>query len=88
VTLDGGMFSVLIQNDGKPVTSGTRVPDALEASESLNWGLYLIGRMMDEVEITRSTLGDTGTAIRMSKSASPPNLGWAPRVEEAWIDQL
>jgi anti-sigma regulatory factor (Ser/Thr protein kinase) len=67
VTLDGGMFSVLIQNDGKPVTSGTRVPDALEATESLNWGLHLIGRMMDEVEITRSTLGDHGTAIRMSK---------------------
>jgi anti-sigma regulatory factor (Ser/Thr protein kinase) len=67
VKLDSGMFSVLIQNDGKPVTSGTPVPGALEASESLNWGLYLIGRMMDEVEITHSTLGDTGTAIRMSK---------------------
>ena len=67
VTLDGAMFSVLIQNDGKPVTSGARVPDALGTTESLNWGLHLIGRMMDEVEITRSTLGDHGTATRMSK---------------------
>jgi anti-sigma regulatory factor (Ser/Thr protein kinase) len=35
VTLDGAIFSVLIQNDGKPVTA--RVPDALGTSESLNW---------------------------------------------------
>jgi anti-sigma regulatory factor (Ser/Thr protein kinase) len=27
----------------------------------------MIGRVMDEVEITRSKLGDRGTAIRMSK---------------------
>jgi anti-sigma regulatory factor (Ser/Thr protein kinase) len=67
VTLDGDMFSVTIQNDGKPVTSGAGVPDALGTAESLNWGLHTIGRMMDEVEITRSKLGDHGTSIRMSK---------------------
>jgi anti-sigma regulatory factor (Ser/Thr protein kinase) len=67
VTLDGEMFSILIQNDGKPVTSESRVPDALGTTESLDWGLYMIGRMMDEVEITRSKFGDHGTAIRMSK---------------------
>jgi anti-sigma regulatory factor (Ser/Thr protein kinase) len=66
VTLDGEMFSVTIKNDGKPVTSA-RVPDARATTESLNWGLHMIGRVMDEVEITRSELGDRGTAIRMSK---------------------
>ena len=67
VTLDGEMFSVLIQNEGKPVTRGPRVPDTLEPPESQSWGLYLLGQIMDEVEITRSTLDDRGTAIRMSK---------------------
>jgi len=67
VTLDGELFSVLIQNKGKPVTRGPRVPDTLEPLESQRWGLYLLGQIMDEVEITRSTLDDRGTAIRMSK---------------------
>jgi anti-sigma regulatory factor (Ser/Thr protein kinase) len=39
----------------------------LEPPESQGWGLYLLGQIMDEVEITRSTLDDRGTAIRMSK---------------------
>jgi len=67
VTLEGEMFSVTIQNEGKPVTSCARVPDTFEPPESQHWGLYLLGRIMDEVEITRSTLDDRGTAIRMAK---------------------
>ena len=67
VTLDGAMFSVMVHNEGNPVTSAPRVPDTLETQKSLDWGLYMIGRIMDEVEITRSKLGDRGTAIRMSK---------------------
>jgi anti-sigma regulatory factor (Ser/Thr protein kinase) len=67
VTLDGEMFSVTIQNAGKPVTRGSQLPDTLEPPESQRWGLYLLGQIMDEVEITRSTLDDRGTAIRMSK---------------------
>ncbi len=70
VTLDAEMFSVMIHSEGKPVTNGPRVPDTLETQESLSWGLYMIGRIMDEVEITRSKLGDYGTAIRMSKRLS------------------
>jgi hypothetical protein len=49
------------------VTSSRSIPDALGAQEAQSWGLYLIGRVMDEVEITRSTIGDRGTAIRNSK---------------------
>jgi len=67
VMLDGEMFSVTIQNEGKPVTRGSQVPDTLEPPESQSWGLYLLGQIMDEVEITRSTFDDRGTAIRMSK---------------------
>jgi anti-sigma regulatory factor (Ser/Thr protein kinase) len=67
VRQDGETFSVTIQNEGKPVTRGSQVPDTLEPPESQGWGLYLLGQIMDEVEITRSTLDDRGTAIRMSK---------------------
>lgn len=67
VMLDGEILSVQIQNEGKPVTRGPRIPDTLDPPESQSWGLYLLGRIMDEVEITRSTLDDRGTAIRMSK---------------------
>jgi anti-sigma regulatory factor (Ser/Thr protein kinase) len=67
VSLDGEMFSVTIQNEGKPVTRSAQVPDTLDPPESQSWGLYLLGQIMDEVEITRSTLDDRGTAIRMSK---------------------
>jgi anti-sigma regulatory factor (Ser/Thr protein kinase) len=67
VTLDGEMFSVEIQNEGKPVTRGPRVPDTLETPDSQSWGLYLLGRIMDEVEIKRSKLDNRGTAIRMAK---------------------
>jgi anti-sigma regulatory factor (Ser/Thr protein kinase) len=73
-TLDGEMFSVEIQNEGKPVTRGPRVPDTRETPDSQSWGLYLLGRIMDEVEIKRSNLDDRGTAIRMAKrlTASRP----------------
>lgn len=67
VTLEDETFSVTIQNEGKPVTRSAQVPDTLDPPESQSWGLYLLGRIMDEVEITRSTLDDRGTAIRMSK---------------------
>jgi anti-sigma regulatory factor (Ser/Thr protein kinase) len=67
VRLDGEMFSVTIQNEGKPVTRSAQVPDMLEPPESQTWGLYLLGQIMDEVEITRSKLDDRGTAIRMGK---------------------
>lgn len=67
VALDGEMFSVTIQNEGKPVTRDSQVPNTLEPPESQGWGLYLLGQIMDEVEITRSQLDDRGTGIRMSK---------------------
>jgi anti-sigma regulatory factor (Ser/Thr protein kinase) len=76
VTLGREMFSVMIQNAGKPVTSRAPVPETLDPTESQNWGLYLLGRTMDEVEITRSTLDDRGTAIRMSKRlTAQPRVG-------------
>ena len=64
VTLDREMFSVMIQNEGEVVTRGHPAPDTVDGQA---WGLYLIGQMMDEVEIMRSEIGDHGTAIRMSK---------------------
>jgi anti-sigma regulatory factor (Ser/Thr protein kinase) len=87
VTMDGEMFSVEIQNAGKPVTGGPRVPDTLDPPESQRWGLYLLGRIMDEVEITRSKLDDRGTAIRMAKRLTASPRG-DPGVEEAGTDPL
>jgi anti-sigma regulatory factor (Ser/Thr protein kinase) len=87
VTMDGEMFSVEIQNTGKPVTGGPRVSETLEPPESQSWGLYLLGRIMDEVEITRSKLDDRGTAIRMAKRLTASRRG-DPGAEEAGIDPL
>jgi anti-sigma regulatory factor (Ser/Thr protein kinase) len=67
VTQDHEMFSVMIQNEGKQVTRDRGAVDTRDVQEAQGWGLYLIGQVMDEVEITRSELGDHGTAIRMTK---------------------
>jgi len=61
-----------VHNHGSPVPDTTTVPDAQPDQESRDWGLYVIGRVMDEVEIERSPHSDHGTLIRMTKYLTLP----------------
>jgi anti-sigma regulatory factor (Ser/Thr protein kinase) len=61
---------VSVHDHGSPVLDTTTVPDTLPDQESRDWGLYVIGRVMDEVEIERSPHSDHGTLIRMTKHLS------------------
>ena len=64
---DGAGFSILIHDHGRPLTAPLATPDALPVEPSGGRGLYLIRRLVDEVEIIRSGFGEGGVAIRLVK---------------------
>ncbi|HEV8339782.1 MAG TPA: ATP-binding protein [bacterium] len=68
IAYDRPAMTVSVYNDGSPLLDRSAIPDARPEEESRGWGLYVIGRAMDEVEIQRSPHSDRGTLIRMTKN--------------------
>ena len=62
---DGTLLTVTVHNGGKPV-SPVEVPRRLPEKGTGGRGLYIIGRLMDQVEISRREGGE-GTSVRMAK---------------------
>lgn len=63
---DGEDFHMSIHNSGRPVTGKITVPTDLPGGKS-GRGLYLIGKLMDQVEIVHPFKHGRGTAVRMVK---------------------
>lgn len=65
--LTDGRFHIGVQNHGGPITDLIEVPNERPAfGQSNGLGLYAVGQLMDEVEVSVNSHGD-GVAIRMSK---------------------
>jgi anti-sigma regulatory factor (Ser/Thr protein kinase) len=67
VEYDRPQMTLWVHNDGAPVVARSTIPDEWPGHESRGWGLYVIGRVMDEVEVSRAPHTDQGTSIRMMK---------------------
>jgi anti-sigma regulatory factor (Ser/Thr protein kinase) len=57
---------VLVSDQGPPRETTPQVPTGFP-SPPAGWGLYLIGQLMDEVEIVHPARDGRGTTIRMVK---------------------
>lgn len=64
---DGKAFIVSVHDGGKPVTGSITVPRN-PPPRGQGRGLYLIGQLMDEVEIVQPDRNGRGVAVRMSKN--------------------
>jgi len=63
---DGKAFLVSVHDGGKPVTAAITVPQS-PPERGHGRGLYLIGQLMDEVQIVQPDRDGRGVAVRMSK---------------------
>ncbi|MGH2628473.1 MAG: ATP-binding protein [Anaerolineales bacterium] len=66
VEFDGLRLVVVISDNGKMVAEGPSVPTHLPPPGE-GRGLYLIGRLMDDVNVIPSATGRPGIAVRMVK---------------------
>jgi anti-sigma regulatory factor (Ser/Thr protein kinase) len=74
-------LAVAIHDHGRPVTDVPRIPRDAPSLSSGHYGLYLIGQLMDRVQIVHPVSERGGTAIRMVKHWTRPERGRdAPRV--------
>lgn len=77
---DGTRFAVTIRNHGEPVSGQPVIPESRSGQDARGWGLYMIGQIMDEVEIVQLPSHELGTAVRMVKllNSSPQQLMSSP----------
>ncbi|HXF83398.1 MAG TPA: ATP-binding protein, partial [bacterium] len=64
---DGRELTIRIHDSGREVTPGLTVPRTLPPPGEGGRGLYLIGRLMDEVEIRQPGRRGRGTLVTMKK---------------------
>lgn len=65
IELKDGRFTVLVEDRGGPITGPIDVP-SVRPGPGHPRGLYVVSRLMDEVEVTANGQGD-GVAVKMSK---------------------
>ena len=69
---DGTTFTVTVRNHGRAVSGRMGIPETAAKQDSRGWGLYIMGRLMDEVEVMSIPHGELGTAVRMAKRLNRP----------------
>lgn len=67
IGFDGTNFLVAVHDSGKPVTDKITIPARLPEPGRGGRGLYLIGKLMDGVEIIHPDRRGRGTAVKMVK---------------------
>lgn len=69
LAFDGECVTILIHDDGKPLTDRPAIPSALpqRGNGRGGRGLYIIGHLMDHAEVLHPGPRGKGTAIRMVK---------------------
>jgi anti-sigma regulatory factor (Ser/Thr protein kinase) len=67
VGFDGKGLFFIIQDHGRSMPAPIPVPVRAPANRADGFGLYVIGQLMDSVEVIPSQRGD-GTAVRMMKT--------------------
>jgi anti-sigma regulatory factor (Ser/Thr protein kinase) len=65
VIYDDGQLTLTVHDHGKPVTSAPTIPASLPARSAGGRGLFIIGQLMDQVEIMHPDRRGRGTAVRM-----------------------
>jgi anti-sigma regulatory factor (Ser/Thr protein kinase) len=66
IALDDSDMMVAVHNHGEPVTDALTIPRNAPTSTG-HFGLFLIGQLMDGVQIVHPPNGGGGTSIRMVK---------------------
>lgn len=71
VEFDGAILTISIHDSGRPVTGGLAVPQSLPLRGEGGRGLYIIGRLMDSVEVRQPGFRGRGTLVIMKKRVQP-----------------
>lgn len=71
IDFDGAFLTIEIHDSGRPVAPGLSVPRELPPPGRGGRGLYLIGRLMDTVEIHQPGRRGRGTLVVMKKRVPP-----------------
>lgn len=67
ITYDDTAITMTVHDHGKPVAGRPTIPSSLPEGATSGRGLFIIGQLMDEVEIVHPDRRGRGTAIRMAR---------------------
>lgn len=70
---DGGGLITTVSDTGGPLRSRPRIPREVPQSSRRGRGLFLMSRLMDDLEVIHPVRAGRGTAVRMTKRLRP---GW------------
>ena len=62
---EGARFTVTVRNHGRAVAGRADIPEETPTLDPRGLGLYVMGQVMDEVEVLAHGPGEPGTAVRM-----------------------